>query len=68
MMFGYWRYALVAIFVVSAILTPPDMISMLLLAIPLTLLYAISVGVAWMFRLKPEEKTAATTPQQPEIV
>jgi sec-independent protein translocase protein TatC len=68
MMFGYWRYALVAIFVVSAILTPPDMISMLLLAIPLTMLYAISVGVAWMFRLKPEEKTAATTPQQPEIV
>ena len=27
MMFGYWRYAILAIFVVSAALTPPDMIS-----------------------------------------
>jgi sec-independent protein translocase protein TatC len=67
MMFGYWRYALVGIFVVSGILTPPDMISMLLLAIPLTMLYVISVGVAWMFRIQPSEKPA-TTPEQPEIV
>jgi len=67
MMFSYWRYAIVAIFIVSAALTPPDIYSMFLLAIPLTLLYAISVGVAWMFRLKPDEKTAATTPQPTEI-
>jgi len=46
------------------------MISMFLLAIPLVLLYAISVGVAWMFRLKPAEKPAVTTtkPEQPETV
>jgi Sec-independent protein secretion pathway component TatC len=44
------------------------MISQFLLAIPLLALYALSVGVAWMFRLKPEEKPAATTPQQPETV
>jgi hypothetical protein len=31
------------------------------------LLYAISVGVAWMFRLKPAEKPAATTPEQPGL-
>jgi sec-independent protein translocase protein TatC len=68
MMMGYWRYAILAIFIVSAALTPPDMISQFLLAIPLLALYALSVGVAWMFRLKPEEKPAATTPQQPEVV
>ena len=68
MMLGYWRYAILAIFIVSAALTPPDMISQFLLAIPLLALYALSVGVAWMFRLKPDEKPAATTPQQPEIV
>ena len=70
MMLGYWRYAIVAIFVVSAALTPPDMISMFLLAVPLVLLYAISVGVAWMFRLKPAEEPSATTtkPEQPETV
>ncbi|MGA7872123.1 MAG: twin-arginine translocase subunit TatC [Candidatus Binatus sp.] len=69
MMFSYWRYAILAIFIVSAALTPPDMVSQFLLAIPLLLLYVISVGVAWMFRLKPAEKPAATTePQQPETV
>lgn len=67
MMFGYWRYAVLGIFIVSAALTPPDMVSQFLLAIPLLLLYAISVGVAWMFRIAPVEKPA-TNPQQPEIV
>src|SRR6202035_4218400 len=60
MMIGYnIRYAILAIFIVSAALTPPDMISQFLLAIPLLLLYALSIGVAWAFRLKPEEKIAA---------
>jgi sec-independent protein translocase protein TatC len=68
MMLSYWRYAILAIFIVSAALTPPDMISQFLLAIPLLLLYALSVGVAWTFRLKPDEKPAATTPEQPETI
>jgi sec-independent protein translocase protein TatC len=69
MMASYWRYAILGIFIVSAALTPPDMISQFLLAIPLLLLYAISVGVAWMFRIEPAEKTATTPKQrQPEIV
>jgi sec-independent protein translocase protein TatC len=70
MLFSYWRYAVLGIFVVSAALTPPDMISMFLLAVPLLLLYTLSVGVAWMFRLKPGDSTAMTTPkpEQPETV
>jgi sec-independent protein translocase protein TatC len=40
------RYAIVAIFIVAAILTPPDVISQLLLAGPLLLLYGISIIVA----------------------
>jgi sec-independent protein translocase protein TatC len=67
MMFSYWRYAVLGIFIVSAALTPPDMVSQFLLAIPLLLLYALSVGVAWMFRIQPAEKSAPN-PQQPEIV
>ncbi|MBX7144987.1 MAG: twin-arginine translocase subunit TatC [Oligoflexia bacterium] len=39
------RYAIVVIFIVSAILTPPDVLSQLLMAIPLCLLYAISIWV-----------------------
>jgi sec-independent protein translocase protein TatC len=69
MMLSYWRYAILAIFIVSAALTPPDMISQFLLAIPLLALYALSVGVAWMFQLQPTEKPAASPePQQPGIV
>jgi sec-independent protein translocase protein TatC len=37
------RYAIVAIATISAVFTPPDAISMMLLAIPLVLLYEISI-------------------------
>jgi sec-independent protein translocase protein TatC len=59
MMARQWRYALLAIFVVSAILTPPDMVSQFLLAIPLMALYGLSVAVAYAFRTTAEPKPAA---------
>lgn len=37
------RYAIVAAFVIAAILTPPDVVSQLLLAIPLVLLYELAL-------------------------
>jgi sec-independent protein translocase protein TatC len=37
------RYAIVAIFIIAAILTPPDVISQITLALPLLLLYEISI-------------------------
>lgn len=40
-----FRYAIVLIFIVSAVLTPPDIISQLLMAGPLIVLYLISIGV-----------------------
>jgi len=43
------RYAVVAIFVVAAVLTPgPDIASQMLMAAPLLALYALSIGVAWL--------------------
>jgi sec-independent protein translocase protein TatC len=36
---SYWRVAVLVIFVIAAILTPPDPGSMTLLALPLTMLY-----------------------------
>lgn len=42
-------YALLAIFVVAAILTPPDPLSQILLAGPMFVLYIVGVGVAWIF-------------------
>lgn len=44
---GGRRYAMVASTAVAAILTPPDVVSMLLLAVPLVLLYEFALIVMW---------------------
>jgi sec-independent protein translocase protein TatC len=59
MMTHHFRYAVLAIFVVAVALTPPDMISPFLLAIPLMALYGLSIGVSWFFR-RAEAAVAAT--------
>jgi sec-independent protein translocase protein TatC len=59
MMIHYARYSVLGIFIVSAALTPPDMVSLFLLAIPLLLLYAASVGVAYLFRVRAAAEPAA---------
>lgn len=44
-MLAGFRYAVVIIFVIAAVLTPPDVISQTLMAIPLLLLYGLSILV-----------------------
>ena len=45
-MWSFFRFALVIIFVVAALLTPgPDPVSQLMMAAPLCVLYALSIGV-----------------------
>jgi len=53
------RYSLLVIFIVAAILTPPDPITQFLLAIPLTLLYGLCIGIAWFV----EERATNKSPQ-----
>jgi sec-independent protein translocase protein TatC len=43
------RYAIVVIFVIAAIVTPPDVISQCGIAIPMTLLFFITLGIAKIF-------------------
>jgi sec-independent protein translocase protein TatC len=51
LMLSSFRYALVAIFIIAAILTPtPDIINQSLLAGPMLLLYGVSIGVAYLWR------------------
>ena len=42
-------YAVLGVFVMAAILTPPDWVSQIFLAIPMVGLYLIGVGVAYVF-------------------
>jgi sec-independent protein translocase protein TatC len=65
------RYAIVIAFVIAAVITPPDVVSQLLLALPLILLYEISViTVGWSERARAraeatrqQEETDTATPR-----
>ncbi len=56
------RYVVVAIFVVAAIVTPPDVFSQLALAIPLCILYELGIILSGIIgKPLPEEKKSALT-------
>jgi sec-independent protein translocase protein TatC len=58
----YRKYAILGNFVVAAILTPPDVVSQLLMAGPLCLLYEIGILVSVLFGKKPKEPVAESEP------
>jgi len=49
----YFGYAVIGIAIFAAILTPPDLISQIILMVPVSLLYGVSIGVAYFARQKP---------------
>jgi len=53
------RYAIVGAFVVAAVLTPPDVVSQFLLALPLILLYEAALIGIRLTRRRRERKAAA---------
>ena len=52
----YRRYAIVIFFVLAAVLTPPDPTTQILLAIPLVLLYEVTIWVSYFFRKKEKKE------------
>jgi sec-independent protein translocase protein TatC len=52
-------YVIVGAFVISAVVTPPDVLSQLLLAIPMTLLYELGLLIARFYVPKPTEDEPA---------
>jgi len=51
-----FRYAILVIFILAAIVTPtPDIINMCVFAAPMLALYALSIGVAWLVHPKQRE-------------
>lgn len=51
----YRKFAILGNFVVAAILTPPDVVSQILMAGPMCLLYEVGIWVSYMFGKKPKE-------------
>lgn len=62
---GARRYAIVAVFIVAAIATPPDAVSQLMLAIPLLMLYEGALAVMWFTERKEAREKAVEEPATP---
>jgi sec-independent protein translocase protein TatC len=60
-----FKYAVLLCFVVGAVLTPPDVVSQVLLAGPLLLLYLLGVGVAFLVNPGTPVKRDLPTPAPP---
>jgi sec-independent protein translocase protein TatC len=56
------RYAIVAVFAVAAVVTPPDVFSQLSLAIPMVLLYEASVWLVYLMERGRRKREAAAAP------
>ncbi len=52
----YRRYAIVVIFILAAILTPPDPTTQLLLAVPLVVLYEVTIWISYFFYQKKKKE------------
>lgn len=54
------RFAIVGAFTVAAFITPPDITSMIMLAVPMCLLYELGIlAVAWLLKPQPKPQPSA---------
>ncbi len=63
---GARRYAIVAIFAVAAIITPPDVVSQLMLAVPLLVLFEGSLLLMWFSEKRQAQDQPEPDLEQPE--
>lgn len=59
MLISGWRYAVVGVFLVAAVVTPPDPISMMSLALPICLLYFASIWCVQLIEVRRRREDAA---------
>jgi len=55
----YWKWAVVIMLIVAAIVTPPDVVSQLIVAIPMLIIYEASIWISKVVynnKLKEENK------------
>jgi sec-independent protein translocase protein TatC len=59
MLIAGWRYAIVGVFLVAAVVTPPDPVSMLSLALPICVLYGVSIWCVQLIEWRRGKEEAA---------
>ncbi|MDP3301199.1 MAG: twin-arginine translocase subunit TatC [Sulfuricurvum sp.] len=67
MMKDFFRYAIVLIFILAALLTPPDVLSQIMMAVPLILLYGISILIVGAVNPAPKEDLASLEDEEETI-
>ena len=59
-MWKNFRYSILVIFIIAAIVTPtPDIVNMCVFAAPMIALYAVSIGIAWLVHPKQRQARKA---------
>lgn len=61
------RYAILIAFVIAAVATPPDILSQFMLAIPLILLYEMSLVAIWFTERKRAKEAATSSENLPSL-
>jgi sec-independent protein translocase protein TatC len=56
-----WRYMIVIVLVLGAVLTTPEVITQMLMAIPLYMLYEMTVWIAWYWERQDKKRAARET-------
>lgn len=59
---GMWRYMIVIVLVLGGLLTTPEVVTQVMMALPLYLLYEISVWIAWYWEWRDRKRASAGTP------
>lgn len=62
----YRKYAILSFFVLASILTPPDVITQIFMALPLILLYEVGIYAGKLFEKKKEESAGERDEQESE--
>jgi sec-independent protein translocase protein TatC len=55
-----WRYMIVIVLVLGGLLTTPEVLTQVMMAVPLYLLYELSVWIAWYWEWRDRKRAAAT--------
>jgi len=63
----FFKYAIVLIFIVAAFLTPPDVLTQLLMAIPLIILYGVSIIIVRFVNPADDEEEEAEEDEEERI-
>ncbi|MFY8188805.1 MAG: twin-arginine translocase subunit TatC [Flavobacterium sp.] len=53
----YWKYTLIIVLILAAIITPPDILSQIIVTIPIMILYEVSIFISYLVQRKELKKS-----------